>query len=171
MHCRTRENAATYPLQRLPTAEPTLFLFSTEQRRPPTATFSTTVSFLYQSTQHFDIGLINPRSENIVQILVAIFRCLPYCHVNFISNLSFAIESASCRPQSLRLSLFHSLYHSVAKFCLTCPCQITATTNVMNHFCTRYALFACSFKYCHLLELCKTCCPLSDIHFAVVRQG
>ena len=36
----------------------------------------------------------------------------------------------------------------------------------------RYAVFACSFKYCHLLELCKTCCcPLSDIHFAVVRQG
>ena len=51
------------------------------------------------------------------------------------------------------------------------PCQITATTNVRNHFYTQYALFPCSFKYCQLLELCKLCCPRSAIHFAVVRQG
>ena len=26
----------------------------------------------------------------------------------------------------------------------TWPCQISATTNVMNHLCMQYALFACS---------------------------
>ena len=172
MHCRTRENAATYPLQRLQARPRSPRL---KQRRPPTATFSNNnaVSFLYQSTQHFDIGPYKPTfrkhrsnidSHIYVACLIATFILFPIYH-------SRPIESASCRPPSLWLSLLHSIYHSVAKFCLTCPCQITVTTNVMNHFCKRYAVFACSFKYCHLLELCKTCCPLSDIHFAVVRQG
>ena len=59
VHCRTRENAATYPLQRLQARPRSPRL---KQRRPPTATFSNNnaVSFLYQSTQHFDIGPYKP---------------------------------------------------------------------------------------------------------------
>ena len=159
---------------------PALSLFNTEHHRPPTATFSNynAVSFLDQSTQHFDIGPYKPtfrkhRSNIGSHIYVA---CLIATFMLFPIYPSRPIESASCRPfyfQSIlrdRLNLrladpqvydfpldLHSIHHSVAKFCLTCPCQITATTNVMNHFCTRYALFACSFKYCHLLELCKMC--------------
>ena len=109
-------------------------------------------------------GLINPRSENIVQILVGtftLFALLPRSFY-FQSIIRDRLKLRLADPQVCDLSLLHSIY---------CPCQITATTNVMNHFCTRYAVFACSFKYCHLLELCKTCCPLSDIHFAVVLQG
>ena len=117
-------------------------------------------------------ALINPHSENMVQILVATFiRCLPYCHVRFISNLSFATDWICVLPNP-RFDFTFSILSSIRLLiCLTCPCQITAITNVMNHFCMRYALFACSFKHCHLLELCKTCCPLSVIHFADVRQG
>ncbi len=169
MHCRTRENAATYPLQRLQARPRSPRL---KQRRHPTATFynNNAVSFLYQSTQHFDIGPYKPtfrkhRSKIGSHIYAA---CLIVTLILFPIYPSQPIESASCRPQSLWLSLLHSIYHSVAKFCLTCPCQITATTNVMNHFCTRYALFACSIKP---IGVMSNVLPLSDIHFAVVRQG
>ena len=176
MHCRTRENAATYPLQRLQARPRSSCLAqnSVDLRRPR---FSTTMlSLSCINLPNISIsGLINPRSENIVQILVAMFTLLALFIATFILfpiYPSRLIESASCRPPSLWLSLFHSIYIiPLLNFFLTCPCQITATTNVMNYFCTRYAVFACSFKYCHLLELCKTCCPLLDIHFAVVRHG
>ena len=153
-----------------------LFLLITEQRRPPMAAFSNNnaVSFLDQSTQHFDIGPYKPtfrkHCSNIgSHIYVA---CIIATFILFPIYPSRPIESASCRPPSLYYFPFSILSIIPLLFFKTCPCQTsTATTNVMNHFCTRYALFACSFKYCHLLELCKTCCHLSDIHFAVVRQG
>ena len=90
VHCRTRENAATYPLPRL-------------QARPRSPT--TMLSFSWINLPNISIsGLIKPRSENIVHILVQphnILRCLSYCHIRFISILSFATdESASCRPPS-----------------------------------------------------------------------
>ena len=84
---------------------PTLFLFSTEQRRPPTATFfnNNAVSFLYQSTQHFDIGPYKPtfrkHCSNIgSHIYVA---CLIATFILFPIYPSRLIESASCRPPSL----------------------------------------------------------------------
>ena len=91
-----------------------------KQRRPPTATFSNNnaVSFLYQSTQHFDIGPYKPTfrkhrsnigSHIYVACFIATFILFPIYH-------SRPIESASCRPPSLWLSLLHSIYHSVAKF-------------------------------------------------------
>ena len=117
-------------------------------------------------------GLINPRSENIVQILVATFTLLALLPRSFYfqSIIRDRLNLHLADPQVYDFP-FSILSIIPLQFFLTCPCQITATTNVMNHFCTRYAVFACSFKYRHLLELCKTCCPLSDIHFAVVRQG
>ena len=128
---------------------------------------TTMLSFSWINLPNISIsGLIKPRSENIVQIL-----CRTPTFVLFPLYPSRPIESESFRPPSWWLSVLHSIYHSVVHNLKTFPCQITATTNVMNHFRTWYALFACSFKYCHLLELCKTCCPLSDIHFAVVCQG
>ena len=149
MHCRTRENAATYPLQRLQ-ARPlsSCLTQNTQQCRPPTAAFSNNnaVSFRDQSTQHFDIRPYkttfrkhrsNIGSHIYVACLIATFILFPIYPLR-------PIESASC-PKFMT-SLPHSIYHSVAKLCVTCPCQITATTNGINHFCTRYALFACSFK-------------------------
>ena len=76
-----------------------------KQRRPPTATFSNNnaVSFLYQSTQHFDIGPYKPTfrkhrsnigSHIYVACLIATFILFPLYH-------SRPIESASCRPPSL----------------------------------------------------------------------
>ena len=38
--------------------------------------------------------------------------------------------------------------------------EISTTTNVINHVCMRYALFMCSFEYCHLLELDVKCAAL-----------
>ena len=125
---------------------------------------SNAVSFLDQSTQHFDIGPYYIGSHIYVACLIATFVLFPLYP-------SRPIDSASCRPPSFWLSVLHSIYHWVAQLLLTYPCQITATTNVMNRFCTQYALFPCSFKYCQLLELCQLCCPHSAIHFAVVRQG
>ena len=68
MHCRTRENAATYPLQRLQARPRSPRL---KQRRPPTATFSNNNAVSFDLPNISISGLINPRSENIVQILVA----------------------------------------------------------------------------------------------------
>ena len=146
MHCRTRENAATYPLQRLQARPRSSCLTqnSVGLRRPRFP--STMLSLSWINLPNISIsGLINPRSENIVQILVATFTLLA------LLPRSFYFQSILCDRLNLRLakfmtSLLHSIYHSVAKLCVTCPCQITATTNVMNHFWTRYALFACSFK-------------------------
>ena len=57
---------------------PALFLFNTEQHRPPTATVPTTMlSLSWINLPDISIsGLINPGSENIVQILVATFTLL-----------------------------------------------------------------------------------------------
>ena len=81
------------------------FLFNTEQRRPPTATFSNNnaVSFLDQSTQHFDIGPYKPTfrkhrlnigSHIYVACLIATFILFPIYPLR-------PIESASCRHPSL----------------------------------------------------------------------
>ena len=84
---------------------PALFLFNTEQRWPPTDTFSNNnaVSFLDQSTQHFDIGPSKPTfrkhrsnigSHIYVACLIATFILFPIYPLR-------PIESASCRPPSL----------------------------------------------------------------------
>ena len=149
MHCRTRENAATYPPQRLQ-ARPRSFCLTQNSvglRRPRFPT--TMLSLSWINLPNISIsGLINPCSENIFQILVATFTLLD------LLPRSFYFQYILCDRLNLRVlptpkfmtSLLHSIYHSVAKLGVTCPCQITATTNVMNHFCTRCALFACSFK-------------------------
>ena len=166
MHCRTRENAATYPLQRLQarTRSPWLTQNSIGLRRPRFPT--TSVSFLYQSTQHFDIG--HARSENIVQILVAT-STLPA-----LLPRSFYFQSILRDRLNLRLAdpqVYDFPFSILSIIPLLNHIGCRGNLAWMNHFCTQYALFACSFKYCHLLELCKTCCPLSDIHFVVVHQG
>ena len=72
VHCRTRENAATYPLQRLQARprSPCLTQNSVCLRWPRFPT--TTLSFSWINIPNISIlGLIKPRSENIVQILVA----------------------------------------------------------------------------------------------------
>ena len=38
--------------------------------------------------------------------------------------------------------------------------KISGTRRVINHFCIRYAIFLCSFEYCHLLELYVKCAAL-----------
>ena len=77
VHCRTRGNAATYPLQRLQ-APPALSLFNTEQHRLHWPRFPTTMlSFSWINLPSISIsGLIKPRSKNIVQILVVAFTLL-----------------------------------------------------------------------------------------------
>ena len=77
VHCRTRENRATYPLQRLQARpqSPCLTQNSVGLRWPR---FLTTMpSFSWINLPNISIsGLIKPRSENIVQILVATFTLL-----------------------------------------------------------------------------------------------
>ena len=77
VHCRTRENAATYPLQRLQ-ARPRSFCLTQNSvglRRPHFPT--TMLSLSWINLPNISIsGLINPRSENIVQILIATFTLL-----------------------------------------------------------------------------------------------
>ena len=74
MHCRTPENAVTYPLCTACSGTPALSLFSTEQRRPALAAFSNNNAINLPNI--LISGLIKPRSENIVQILVATFALL-----------------------------------------------------------------------------------------------
>ena len=162
-------NTATYLLQRLQARPRSPCLTQNSVGR----VFQQQCYFFWFNLPNNSIsGLIKPRSENIVQILVATFTLLA------LLPHSFYFHSILRDRWNLRLadpqvddSILHSIYHSVVHNLKTVPCQITTTTNVMNHFCTRYALFACSFKDCHLLELCKTFCPLSDIHFTVACQG
>ena len=101
VHCRTRENAATYPLQRL-RAPPTLSPFNTEQRRPALAAFSNNnaVFFLDQSTQHFDIGRYKTTFRKHRSIIGShmYVACLTAAFVLFPLYPSRPIESASCRP-------------------------------------------------------------------------
>ena len=77
VHCRTRENAATYPLQRLQ-ARPRSFCLTQNGvglRRPRFPT--TMLSLSWINLPNISIScLINPRSENIVQLLVATFTLL-----------------------------------------------------------------------------------------------
>ena len=77
MHCRTRENAATYPLQRLQARprSPCLTQNSVSLRWPRYPT--TMLSFSWINLPNISIlGLIKPRSENIVQLLIATFTLL-----------------------------------------------------------------------------------------------
>ena len=124
---------------------PALSLFNAEQRMPALAAFSNNnaVFFLDKSDQHFDIGPYKTTfRKHRSHILVATcrpLRCLPYCHIRFISTLSFATDCIVL-PTPKLMTFRSPLYHSVVHNLKTFPCQITATTNVMNHFCTRYAL-------------------------------
>ena len=116
VHCRTRKTQLPirYSVFRHARALPV----NTEQRRPPTATFPTTMlSLSWINLPDISIsGLINPGSENIVQILVATFTLLA------LLPRSFYFQSILCDRLKLRLaapkfmtSLPHSIYHSVAK--------------------------------------------------------
>ena len=146
MHCRTRENAATYPLQRLQ-ARPRSFCLTQNSVGLGRPTFSNNNAVWINLPNISISGLIHPRSENIVQILVATFTLLALLPRSFYFKyiLCDRLNLRLADPQVYDFSSPFYLY-SVAKLGVTCPCQITATTNVMNHFCTRCALFACSFK-------------------------
>ena len=89
VHCRTRENAATYPLQRLQACP----------RSPCLAQNSVGMRWTWINLPNISIsGHIKPRSENIVQILVATFvACLTATFDLFPLR---PIESASYRPPS-----------------------------------------------------------------------
>ena len=96
---KTEKRSDLYPLQRLQarlSCKPALSMFNTEQRWPVRwPRFPTTMlSFSWINLLNISISdLIKPCSENIVQILVQPhLRCLPYCHIRFISTLSFATD-------------------------------------------------------------------------------
>ena len=143
--------------------------------------FSSTVEPLFydhpqnldQSTQHFDIGTCkttfrkhrsNIGSHIYIACLTATFVLIPIYPLR-------PVESVSCRPPSWWLSVLHSIYHSVVHNLKTFPCQITTTTNVMNHFCTRYTLFRVRLSTATYWSYVKRAALyLSDIHFAVVCQ-
>ena len=96
VHCRTRENAATYPLQHLQARPRCIGL-----RWPRFQT--TMLSFSWINLPTISIScFIKPRSDNNVQILVATFTLLANTttFVSFPLYPSRAIASASCRPPS-----------------------------------------------------------------------
>ena len=96
VHCRSRENA--------------------EKSRPGLAAFSNNnaVFFLDQSTQHFDIGPYKTtfrkhRSNNFgSHIYVDCLR--PYCHIHFMSTLSFR-DRLNLRLADPKLMTFRSPLH------------------------------------------------------------
>ena len=99
------------------------------------------------------------------------------CHLRFISTLvstlrnflnrhladpkgddfPFSIQSANVLYALLKLICYAFLQ----------PCSFGRSLStrlaghVINHFCTRCAIFFCSFEYCHLLELYVKCAILS----------
>ena len=78
VHCRSRENA--------------------EKRRPWLAAFSNNnaVFFLDQSTQHFDIGpyktTFRKHCSNNFGSHIYVDCLRPYCHIHFMSTLTFATD-------------------------------------------------------------------------------
>ena len=99
MHCRTRENPATYPLQRLQARprSPRLKQNSVGLRLPRFP--KTMLSLSCINLPNISIsGLIDPRSENIVQILVATFTLLA------LSSRSFYFQSILRDRLNLRLA-------------------------------------------------------------------
>ena len=118
-------------------------------------------------------GLIKPRSENIIQILVATFTLLALLPHSFYFH-SILRDRLNLRLADPKLMTFRSPFYlsfgcsQFKNFSVPDYCKNQCDESLSHAI---YALFACSFKYCHLLELCKTCCPLSDIHSAVVCQG
>ena len=121
VHCRTRENAATYPLQRLqaPRALSPNSVGLRWQRFP-----TTMMSFSWINLPNISIsGLIKPRSENIVQILVATFTLLA------LLPSSFYFHSILCDRLNLLLAdpqvddfpsnqCDESLLHSIRTICV-----------------------------------------------------
>ena len=102
-------------------------------------------------------------------MLVATFTFLAFLPHSFYFHSSFATDWICVLPTpklmsfpspfylpfyTLVRSWYFTLSSSHARSAIhnfkTIPC---ATTKVMNYFCTRFALFARSSKYCHLLEL------------------
>ena len=111
VHCRTRENAASYPLQRLQ-AHPLsscLTQNSVGLRRPRFPT--TMLSLSWMNLPNISIsGLINPRSENIVQILVAT-STLPALLPRSFYFQSILCDRLNLRPADPHVYDFHSPFY------------------------------------------------------------
>ena len=201
---------------------------------------TTMLSFSWIIPSNISIsGLIKPRSENIVQILVATFTLLALLPHSFyvhsilrdrwnlrladpqVDDFPFSTLSIRIRIRIVLFGLITETYETSAKTIYlvavaeaTCdmvssafwihkkerhnnayhsrvksmtfgsPLYLSFGCSQLKNFSVpdyrdnqcdesplhAIRLFACSFTYCHLLELCKTCCPLSDIHFAVAGR-
>ena len=124
MHCRTLDNAATYPLRRLQARPRSSCLTQNSVGLLRTRFPTTMLSLSWINLPNISIsGLINPRSENIVQILVATFTLLA------LLPRSFYFQSILCDRLNLRLADpqvydFHRMFSQV-KSCHESKDQVT----------------------------------------------
>ena len=161
----------TYPIHRLQARprSPCLTQNSVGLRWPCFPT--TMLSFSWINLPNISIsGLIKKaRSENIVQILVATFTLLALLPHSFYFH-SIIRDRSNLRLADPKLVTFRSpLYQSFG----CSQFKHFFVPDYRDNLCDESRLHAIRTicVYCHLLELCKTCCLLSDIHFAVVCEG
>ena len=73
-------------------------------------------------------------------------------------NLHLADPKVDDFPFSIQSAILYALLKLIC-YAFVQPCSFGRSLSIMlaerviNHFCTRYAIFLCSFEYCHLLEL------------------
>ena len=133
--------------------------FNTEQRRPTLAAFPE-----------------KQDSENIVEILTSTHR-LPLSpsfyfplslSLSNLLNLHLADPNVDDFPFSIQSANLYTLQKLIC-YAFVQPCSFGRSLStrlagrVINHFCTRYSMFLCSFKYCYLLELYVKCPALYRI--------
>ena len=107
--------------------------------------FPTTMLFLANISIS---GLMKPRSENIVQILVATFTLLALLQ---------------------HLFYFHSILRDRLNLRIADPQVDAVPFSILSISCSQFKNFSAAAYWNY--RVCKKCCPLSDIHFAVVCQG
>ena len=89
-----------------------------------------------------------------------------------IYSLPFATSWIYILPTPKLMTLLNSVYALYPLLKLICynafiqsclfgrSLQTRLAGRIINHFCTRYAIFLCSFQYCHLLKWYVTCAAL-----------
>ena len=129
--------------------------FNTEQLRPTLARLkkqdSENIVLILRSTRRL------PLSLRFISTLVSTLRNL--------LNLHLANPKVDDFPFSIQSAILYALLKLIC-YAFIQPCSFGRSLStrlagrIINHFCTRYAIFLCSFEFCHLLELYVQCAAL-----------
>ena len=116
------------------------------------------------------------RTENIVLIILLLTSTRPlplslsfYVHLvstlRNLLNLHLADPKVDDFPFSFQSAILYALLKLIC-YAFVHPCSFGRSLStllagrVINHFCTRYAIFFFFVEYCHLLELCVKCAAI-----------